>query len=632
MKMNLRAKCPDKRLWYFVAFAFGCATYFGLNFEPDWRMCLVLAPVLGFWAYLYKSFWRFVLFFFVLGVSVVTCRTRMIETHILMRPLWRQQMTGRVEMVVPREKGQSITISDIKMGNNATKIHRAYFNIADKQVIFHVGDQLTFTGDLYPPMPTQRRRFFFQGIGARGRILSIEKQIIKETDKIQNLRQTIMARLKALLPDEQAQIAIPLVVGEQQIVSQKMYDIYRKAGIAHVLSVSGFHMTLLAGFVFFLIRGVLSLIPWLALRVNTKKIAAILAFVLTGFYFQISGCQVPATRSFLMIILVFSAVLLDRRVWSLYGLLLVGFLILLLRPEWVVSVSFQLSFIAVMVLVGILENVYKWYPNAKIRHWLFAAICANVVVTLALAPFIVFHFNQFNPYGVIGNLLTNIFFSFLIMPLLFVGTILMPLGWESPFIKSAGFVLEKMSMLAEKVANLPGSEILSPSICATGLGIFTFGLVWCCLIKKTKVRIWGVLVCVLGIIWGYVGAEIPSIIVAEQGRVIAIREKNRMVVKGDMAYWRLSRWAKMMAKHDIAQKESAEFYVRERKITTDPALCSDASLAIIPRRGKCTARYVLAPRKNHTYFVYLNDSVKIVSEESIDQNRPWGLKQQRRKK
>ncbi|MBQ4472594.1 MAG: ComEC/Rec2 family competence protein [Alphaproteobacteria bacterium] len=630
MKINLWAEYPNRRLWYFMAFAFGCATYFGLNFEPDLVLCCVLSIVLGIWSYCYKTAWRWVLFFFIFGISVATCRTHFIHTNIISEPLWRQEIGGRVIAAMPRENGQSVILDDIQIVNNTQNIKRARFNFSEKTPAIQVGDEIQLLGHLYSPLQMQRQRFFYQKIEAQGRVLQLLNHTPKNRNWIDDWRHKIMFRLQELLSSDQAQIAVPLVVGEQQIVSQKLYDIYRKAGIAHILSVSGFHMVLLAGFVFFLIRGLLCLVPAVVLRINTKKVAAVAALAVTGLYLLLSGCQVPAIRSFLMIALVFLAVLTDRRVWSLYSLLLIGFVLLLFRPEWIASVSFQLSFVAVLVLVGLLESVYRWLPAAKLYQWFLAALCANMMVTIALAPFIIYHFNQFNPYGVVGNLLTTIFFSFCIMPLLFVGTILMPFGWDAPFIKMAGFVLDKMTNVAEMVASWPGAEILLPKICAVGLGVFTLGLSVLCLLKN-KYKLLGVPVCVVGICVGFFFAESPDILVSNKGRVVAVRQRDSLGVIGDSSYWQVARWARLSGNKKVEPLAGADLTIKGYKIAFQTDSCRGADLAIVPYKKGCFAKRVLVPKKNETYQIYLNKGIRILNERFVDKNRPWGAKYERSK-
>jgi competence protein ComEC len=137
--------------------------------------------------------------------------------------------------------------------------------------------------------------------------------LLARTDAlVQQLRDAIDARIRAVLPGDEGSIAAMLINGRRDAINQHLYDSMFVSGIGHVLSISGHHMAVVAGAIFFIIRAVLALIPGLAERAPIKKWAALAALAVTGFYLLLSGNQVATQRSFIMIAVVLAGVLFDR--------------------------------------------------------------------------------------------------------------------------------------------------------------------------------------------------------------------------------------------------------------------------------------------------------------------------------
>ena len=127
----------------------------------------------------------------------------------------------------------------------------------------------------------------------------------------------------------------------------------QQSGLAHLLAISGLHLGLVAGFVFFAVRGVLSAWPAVVLRYPVKKWAAAAAISMSAVYLVLAGTTVPTQRAFIMTGLILLAVILDRRGISMRLVAWAAAVVLLLRPEAFLSVSFQMSFAAVIALIAV---------------------------------------------------------------------------------------------------------------------------------------------------------------------------------------------------------------------------------------------------------------------------------------
>ena len=130
---------------------------------------------------------------------------------------------------------------------------------------------------------------------------------------IADLRDTIRRRIIAALPGDRGEIAAALVMGDQRGITEKTQDAMRASGLGHVLSISGLHMALVAGSAFWLIRALLALFPGLALRRPIKKWAAAGGLAVATFYLTISGANVATERSYVMLVVILVAVMIDRR-------------------------------------------------------------------------------------------------------------------------------------------------------------------------------------------------------------------------------------------------------------------------------------------------------------------------------
>jgi competence protein ComEC len=142
-----------------------------------------------------------------------------------------------------------------------------------------------------------------------------------------------------------------LVAGVRAGIDQATWRAMQVSGLAHILSVSGLHMVLVAGSVFAGCRWVLALCPPLALRVPVKKIAAVLTALAAALYLVLSGATVPTQRSFLMTAVALLAAVVDRNRFSLRLLAWAALVVLVLRPESILGGSFQLSFGSVLALM-----------------------------------------------------------------------------------------------------------------------------------------------------------------------------------------------------------------------------------------------------------------------------------------
>jgi competence protein ComEC len=224
----------------------------------------------------------------------------------------------------------------------------------------------------------------------------------------------------------------------------------------------------------------------LATRVSVKRIAAAAGIVAAVLYFAISGGNVAAFRSTLMILLVFGAVLFGRRALTMRNVAIAGVIVIATDPASVFRPSFQLSFAAVVALVGAYEN----FRSERLKDASLAAhawaygkgiVGTSLVAGAATLLFSVYHFQQTSPLGVLGNLLSLPLVGFVMMPAALLAVLAMPFGIEGPFLAAMGWSIERMLDMARLVAgwstHLSASPLLTPLALLIGfvaLGWFAF--------------------------------------------------------------------------------------------------------------------------------------------------------------
>jgi len=153
------------------------------------------------------------------------------------------------------------------------------------------------------------RDLYFQRIGATGLALGRIEVLpapaapglrLAFATAVEAIRDGIDNRIRAAVKGDAGSIASALITGKRDALSAPVFDAMYISGVGHVLSISGYHMALVAGVVFFIVRAVLALFPALALRYPIKKWAAMAALAAATFYLVLSGAEVATQRSYIM--------------------------------------------------------------------------------------------------------------------------------------------------------------------------------------------------------------------------------------------------------------------------------------------------------------------------------------------
>ncbi|HET9175725.1 MAG TPA: ComEC/Rec2 family competence protein, partial [Pseudolabrys sp.] len=309
------------------------------------------------------------------------------------------------------------------------------------------------------------------------------------------------------------------------------------SSLAHVLSISGYHMAVVAGIVFFLIRAGLALIPSLASRHPIKKWAASGAIIAAAFYLLLSGAEVATQRSFIMIAIVLAGVIVDRAALTFRTLAVAAIVVLLLAPQAVVHPSFQMSFAATLALIAIYQRALPWHPDSdsslgqRVALWgvreVTALLLASLVAGFATMPYAAYHFHRLAPYGVLANLLAMPVVSALVMPMGILGVVTMPLGFDAIFWRLMGDGIDWMIRVALWVSALPGAVGRMPAFGTGPLLAGTAGLLLVCLLR-TPFR-WCGAILVIAAAYCAVMTPRPDVLIANDGQTVGIRGRDGQI-------------------------------------------------------------------------------------------------------
>ncbi|MGH6920642.1 MAG: ComEC/Rec2 family competence protein [Geminicoccaceae bacterium] len=554
-------------LWLPVGLGLGILWYFALPAEPPvWAGLaglLLLAAALAarwrsaprHWSLLEVPAW-FAVGAVVLGFTVATIRTQLVAAPVLERR-GAHQLEATVLLVEDVERGQRLTLGQPAIEDIEPKAApvQVRVSVPPGDLALVPGDRIRLRAMLMPPSaPVEPHGFdfaryaYFMQLGAVGYAWHAPDLVFRADSRswslaVSALRQSIASEITHAAPGAAGAVAVALLTGLRGALPEHIWDEWAVAGIIHLLSISGLHMALVAGTVFFAVRIALALAPPLALRLPAKKLAALLALIGAFGYLLISGASVPAVRSFIMTALMLLAVMVDRNPFSMRLVAFAALALLLLQPESLIGASFQMSFAAVVALIAVYETGAARHPNAAHgldgRLFLYVAGCAltTIVASAATTPFSIYHFSRFSTYGIVANLIAVPLSAIWIMPLGMLGLLLIPFGLADLCFVLMAQGIEIIIAVAAFVADLPGAalDVAQPPLAA--LIVTVAGGLWLCL-WRTPWRRLGLLGIALGCGLMLL-ARPPDILVDARGQIVAVRLDDGQLA---ISPWRRDSW------------------------------------------------------------------------------------------
>jgi competence protein ComEC len=674
-------------LWLPVMLGLGVVGYFMLPTEPLLSVALIPLAV----ALVVSMVWRQGIGSIIvagavlaasLGFGLAKLRTEIARSPVLERQYGLVDLSGFVELVEPRpNRGQRLTIRVVTLG--ALVPEKRPYRIRVRTMValpgLKPGDGIRVKATLAPPaipsLPGDydfARAAWFNMLGGVGFALAkpvLDPEIgpaplsLQFWAGIEKVRWSINRRITAAMPTETGEIAKGLITGERGGITQATNDAYRDSGLFHILSISGLHMVIMAGAIFWLIRFCLALWPRVALDYPIKKWAAAGATLAALGYLLISGSAPATVRSWLMITVMFFAMILDRPALALRNVALSALLILLVFPENVFDLGFQMSFAAVVAMISTYEylrerqrsrNAAQQTPERgtimTLLLFLGGIIFSTLIAGFSVAPFTIYHFHNTQQYAVLANMIAMPLCDIIVMPAALGVLVMMPFGLEALPLWVMGHGIDSMTWVAYAVARLPGAVLRTPAIPTLSFVLMVGGGLWLCLWRQ-RWRLLGIAAIAAGIGLSPTLRH-PDILVGRDGQLVAVRtaasELSALPAKG--AAFELTRWLEHDGDNRKVKAVTAQAFrcdaagctttvkgvpvavVRHPSALADDCVQARVLLLIFPKPPGCMARGIAVDffdlRARGTHAMYIDgpapdQTVRMTTVAASRGDRPW---------
>ena len=464
-------------------------------------------------------------------------------------------ITGRVASLEQQASGRTRLTLDVLATERPALRYvpaRVRVSTAETPVDLAVGDVVTGPARLFPPSGPLRPdsydfsfESYFDGIGANGFFLGSPR--VMETAAppgfatrfaamVENARMTLSKRIRDRIGGAEGEIAAALIAGVRAGIPDDVNEALRRTGLAHVLSISGLHMALVAATVMGVLRVGFSLFPGFASRRPVKKYAASFALFAIAIYLFISGSAVAAERSFLMLAVMLAALLFDRAAITMRNLAIAAIAVLAVSPHEVVGPSFQMSFAATAALIG----AYAWWAQRRKQQprashaadashiaragrtlllYALGLAATSLIAGAATTIYGAWHFQRVSPLSLAANLSAMPIVSIAVMPPAVMAVAAMPYGLDGPFLDIMGRGIAALLAIARWFsARTPLDAVGTVSVSAVAVAtiallIATLATTWLRILAVPFVAAAAILVAT---------DDLPEVLVAEDGRLIAV--------------------------------------------------------------------------------------------------------------
>ena len=493
MKEFLSKQCENRFFWVPILLAFGAALYFIMPNEPN-----ISHPVLAFItgmiillfgkmdfilrsAMLFLCGFLYAVFYTQFLVSTPVLKYDVRDTTIIAQVTDIDISENKTKLIL------SVPANDLRI--NSEQNANIKVSILNNKDVVQIGDTIHAKGSIFAPYSMEApesfdyaRWSYFNNLTGTGFITDYQILNHKDSNNVNSWRNIIHNKSNSFLTDG-------LVLGYKNSVPKADKEIWTTAGVGHIWSISGFHMTLIGGWLFAFFYFICRCIGFVTRRVPARIVATVCAWTVLFLYVCISGMSVATLRAFLMVTLGFIALLFGRSALSMRNICLAFLVLFFINPHFITQSGFQLSFAAIFGLIWFFDD--KKFDNIdksliqKSKSWFYAAASTAIIATIFTLPFIATHFSSVPLYSLLGNLILLPIFSFAIMPLVILGTICAIFGGHL-FLHYATTVYNLALHIAENITSMPMANLNIPHICNTAFAVFIIGFVCLIFIKPIK--------------------------------------------------------------------------------------------------------------------------------------------------
>ncbi|PTQ74476.1 competence protein ComEC [Celeribacter persicus] len=523
-------------------YAMGIGLFFALPNEPSYTLLMCfLAGAAALGLLLWRVSPRGAPFLTAVLLILLGLLVGGLRTHVVAEPVLTYRYYGPVEgRVIRIDRSASdalrLTLDRVVLSDTAPSRTPARVRVSlhgdQPYVAPEPGLRLAMTAHLSPPPgPTEpggfdfQRMAWFDRLGAVGYtqtpVLRAAPVDPSPTLWVHRSRQVLSQDLQSKLPGQTGAFAAAILTGDRSGISQETAEALRGANLSHLLAISGLHMGLLTGVVFFAIRLGLALIPGAALKWPIKNLAAGGALCAGAFYLALSGFNVATERAFVMVSVILLAVLLDRQAISLRTVAIAALILLTLHPEVLPEPGFQMSFAATTALVAVFAIVRRLHLMWSWPSWLrtiATVVISSGVAGIATAPVAAAHFNRIADYGLIANVVSVPLMGAMVIPAAVLALMLTPLGLQSLGLAVMGWGIRWILFVAESVSSWEGAVSHLPSPPPSSLPLIALGALFV-ILWRGRAQSFGLIAVFFGFgLWAVV--ERPALLISDDGALV----------------------------------------------------------------------------------------------------------------
>jgi competence protein ComEC len=557
----LEAERDQLVLWLPVALGGGIALWFVLPDPIAWSVAMLVLAALGLAGLAVGRGGRGAravaagALAAAAGLGLIWARSDRVAAPVLERTMV-VAFAARVENVEPLAARDLVrlTLAPVgsatdSRGDEATLPQRVRVNLAEADVPQALGKDAVIrlrARLLPPPSPAVpgaydfARVAWFAGIGATGRGFA-PITVTAAAEKGSGLRGRLSTHITGSLDGSAGGVAAALATGDVGAIGEEDSEAMRRAGLAHLLSVSGLHITAAVAATMLIVMRVLALSPWLALHVRLPLVAALAGAVAAIGYTLLTGSQVPTIRSCVAALLVLAALAIGREAVTLRALAAGAVIVLVALPEALAGPSFQLSFAAIAAIVALHEHPriaalfgpHEEGTARRVLRGLASLLLTGIVVEAALTPIAVYHFHKAGMYGAVANIVAIPLTTFVVMPLEALALVLDAAGLGAPIWWLVQQALDLLLWIAHAVAGASGAVRALPAMPDGAYAAMVGGGLWIALCR-TRWRRLGVVPLLFGAIWA-LATPAPDLLVTGDGRHVAVRTAAGLALLRDRA-------------------------------------------------------------------------------------------------
>jgi competence protein ComEC len=290
-------------------------------------------------------------------------------------------------------------------------------------------------------------------------VLPPEQRPLSIADRLLRMRAGLIVHLERLNPNRPGKLLRALLLGDKSGLDEELRLTLSRSGLAHLFSVSGMHLGLVAGFLYlggaFLYRRSSRLLNWQP----AGRVVPLLLLPLLWCYTVLSGAALPTQRALLMAICAALLLLLRRQSSAAALLRAVVFLLLLIQPMSLFSPAFQLSVAGLWGIVYLLSQWSRYLTElpAVLKKPL-QIFLATVAATLCTFPLTLLYFHQVSTVGPLANLLAVPAVGLLVLPSGLLGLLFIQSGAVAAgdlLLDFSGWILERCLQLVDWLLEVP---------------------------------------------------------------------------------------------------------------------------------------------------------------------------------